>query len=106
MTHVCEHVLAQERRERRRPLGRARGAQPAPLAREGHQELRPARAAPHAGEAVLQDAAVEVRADRLAGAAPPETVASLEALLPLVVHVGECARTSRYNGVASGRRGL
>jgi hypothetical protein len=35
MTHVGEHVLAQECRQRSRTLGRARGAQPTPLAREG-----------------------------------------------------------------------
>ena len=42
----------------------------------------------HPGEVVVRDAAVEVCADRLAHAAPPETVAPLEALLPLVMHVG------------------
>jgi len=80
MAHIGQHFLAQECGERGGALGRARRAEPTTLARESHQELGPASAAPHAGEAVFEDAAVEVGGDCLVDAAPPEAVAPLEAL--------------------------
>lgn len=87
MAHIGQHFLAQECGERGGALGRARRAEPTTLAREGHQELGPASAAPHAGEAVFEDAAVEVGGDCLVDAAPPEAVAPLEALFPLAAHL-------------------
>jgi hypothetical protein len=88
MANIGEDLVAQERCGRGRALGGAGGAQAAALAGEGDEELGPAGATPHAREAVLQDAAVEVRADRSVREPPPEAVMALEALLPLVVHVG------------------
>jgi hypothetical protein len=56
------------------------------LAQKGGQ-LGSASTAANPGEAVVEDAAVEVAADGLVQESPPEAVAPLEALLPLVAHV-------------------
>ena len=81
------YVLTEEGGERGRALGGTGGRKPSTLAGEGHEEFGPAGAAPHTGEAVVQDAAVEVRADRSVREPPPEAVTPLVALLPLLSHL-------------------
>ncbi|GEM_PF-2281181 len=68
-------------------LGGAGRAHAATLARERHELVRSACTATHLREAVVEDAAVEVAPDGLAGRSPPAAVASLETLLPLVAHL-------------------
>ena len=60
---------------------RPKSTEVAPLAAERHQELGPARAAAYAGEAVLEQAAVEQPPDRLARRRTQRPVARFEALL-------------------------
>lgn len=88
MADIGEHLLAQEGGLRGGARGGARRAQPAVFAGERDEILGPAGAAADAGETVLQDAAVEVRADGLIREGPPEPVAPLEALLPAVTASG------------------
>jgi hypothetical protein len=75
-----------------------------------HEKLGAAGATPHAGEAIVQDAAIELRANRLVRAAPPKAVPPLEALLPLVMHVGVVRLDGEFvsprGGRAGARRGL
>ena len=47
---IDKHLLAQERRQRRSPLGRARRAQPTVLARQGDEELGAALSTAHPGK--------------------------------------------------------
>lgn len=62
MTHRQgrEDVIHQMRRRLRHTSGVARGAQAAPLAREGDQKVMPAVRASGPGETVGEDAAIEV----------------------------------------------
>ena len=71
---VGQHLLLEEGGECCGTFGGAGGAQAAALAGEGDQELGTAGAAPHAGEAVVQDAAVEVAANSFVGESPPEAI--------------------------------
>lgn len=60
VAHVGDHFVSQKGSEGSRPLGPAGGAQTATLAGEGKQELLLALWATDAGEAAVQDAAVEI----------------------------------------------
>jgi hypothetical protein len=95
---IDKHLLAQERRQRRSPLGRAGGAQPTALAREGDEELGAALSTAHPGEAVVENAAVEIRPDGPLGGDTPEAVAGLEALLSAVTDIGVARRDETVEG--------
>ena len=76
----------------------------APGAAERHQELGAARLAAHAGEAVLQEAAVEEARGRAAGRRAQRAVRALEALLMLALQtievIGQHAVERRVLGPA------
>jgi hypothetical protein len=82
VSDVLDHVLGQENAEERAPLGGTRGAEAAPLAREGDEVLGAALGAADPGEAAVEEAAVEKAVDRVLDAATPEAEAALEVLLP------------------------
>ena len=83
VTDLLEHILRQQSRRRRRPLRRARRAQLPRLAREGEQVLLSAFGTPDPGEAVLEQATVEIAPYLLDDKPPLEPAPALEALLPL-----------------------
>ena len=72
--HRSERVLVEPQAPLGQPPGVARGAEMAPLAPERYQELGPARAAAHPGEAVLEQPTVEEPAGRLARRRTQRTV--------------------------------
>jgi hypothetical protein len=75
-----ENILPQAVRRLGRALRSARGAEPSSLTREGHERLVPAASAADAGEAMIENAAIEIAFDNSIDASPPEP--RLEALLP------------------------
>jgi hypothetical protein len=87
MADVGQHLLTEKRGERGGVFGGAGWAKAATLAGESHQVLGAAGATPHSGEAVLQDAAVEVAANSLVREGAPEAIVALVPLLPLVPYV-------------------
>jgi len=101
VTNIREHVLGQQRRRRRRPLGRARRAQLPRLAREREQVLLSAVRAADPGESVLEQAAVQVPQNLLVDEAAPEPEPPLEALLPLAPDLVEV----RFEQTVIGRGG-
>lgn len=82
MADVSDHLVLEEGRELGSALGPARRAEPAPLAGKGEQVLGGAVGTADAGEAPLEDAAVEVPRDHAVEQAAPEAVAALEEVFP------------------------
>jgi hypothetical protein len=82
VTDRFEHILAQPVRRLGRALRSARGAKPPALAREGHEHVLAAVSAADAGEAILENAAIEIALDDSVDASPPEPETRLETLLP------------------------
>jgi len=103
--HLLEHVLHQQRRRRHRTLGRARRTQLAGLARERQQVLLSAVGAPDAGEAVLEEVAVELAQHLLVDEAAPETVPPLIPLLPLAPDLVELSVEEAVEGSGTGISG-
>jgi hypothetical protein len=79
---VGDHLVLEEGRELGGALGPAGRTEPPTFARESQEELGGAVGAPDAGEASLEDAAVEVPRDHPVEDAAPEAVAALEEILP------------------------
>jgi hypothetical protein len=101
--HVGKDLIDQVRRPLRHPAGAAAWAEPAALAREGHEAIQSAGGAPKSGEAAGQTSA-------------PQEVAKLllhEARKPLAIPQRRCVRTEGlemvtndpYKSVDAGSRG-
>jgi len=82
VSDVGDHLVLEEGGELGGALGPAGRAEPASLAGEGEQVLGGAVGAADAGEAPLEDAAVEVPRDHPVEEATPEAVSALEEILP------------------------
>jgi len=79
---VGDHLVLEEGGELGRALGAAGGTEPPSFAGKREQELGSAAGAADAGEASLEDAAVEVPRDDPVQDGAPEAVAGLEEILP------------------------
>jgi hypothetical protein len=82
MADVSDHLVVEESGELGSALGAAGRAEPAPIAGKGEQVLGGAIGTADAGEASLEDAAVEVPRDHAVEEAAPEAVPALEEVFP------------------------